>query len=124
MSLSAKPNKVIFLHYEPSELAVSNLELALGDKILNAWKVRCKKNKRRFTYVTDLWKEDYLQKVCFRLINLPEFEKYEVEGFSCSKEKICGIIITPLKIKPKPKPGKRGFGSKKKFTSKRVGGVS
>ena len=119
----AKPNKVIFLRYESSELAASNLELAIGDKILEAWKVDCNENKR-FTYVTDLWKEEYLQKVCFVLSNLPDFENCEIKGFSHSEEEICGIIITPLKPKPKPKPKKRGFGSKKGFTSKRVGGAS
>lgn len=112
---SRHPYVTIFLNYEPSELAASNLEIAIGEKILKAWKTR--KNDK-LTYLADIWTEEYLKKVCFTLINLPVFEDYEVEGFTCPKSGICGIAISPLKPKPKP----RGFG--KNVTSKRVGGES
>lgn len=116
------PGVTTVLKYDPSELIASNLEVAMGNEILEAWKVR--KNDE-LIYLADLWTEEYLKKVCCVLINLPIFENYDVRGFTYPKSGICGIEISRLKPKPKPKPKKRGFAPKKNSTtSKRVGGES
>ena len=107
------------LIFSNEELCNSNLEISMEDKILQAWQglSECDRNKK-FWYVTDLWREKYLQKVCFLIANLPNFENHEIRGFSDYNAHLCGIIIIPPKPKPKLKKIRRGFGA----TSKGNGG--